>query len=108
MRITMSLSSATRLALALALSSTVVTGRALAAGPPGAGSEVAGTPQTAEEHLARAAEYDQKAKSAREEAQSHRKMFADFEKQELPTLKSNLGMEPPWVATIRDGIVIEM
>jgi hypothetical protein len=80
---------------------------ALGAATPARAEEPAGssakmtTPQTAEDHLAMAAEYDKKAKAAHDEAAAHRKMFADFEKNESPALKSKMGAEPPWVAKMR-------
>jgi len=39
-----------------------------------------GVPQTADEHLARAAYYKEKAAAYRREAETHHKMFADYDK----------------------------
>ena len=39
-----------------------------------------GVPQTPDEHVARAAYYKEKAAAYRQEAETHRKMFADYDK----------------------------
>lgn len=57
-----------------------------------------GMPDTAEEYLKRAAEYDQKAKDLREEARAHRVMLDDFMRKEPP---NKTGREYPWVAKMR-------
>lgn len=76
----------------------------------GAGSTVGQTPdnmeqsvpQTPEEHLARAAEYKEKAAAYRREADDHRKMLADYKAKQLPPgLETKLGHEPPWVKKMR-------
>lgn len=60
------------------------------------------TPQTAQEHLARAATYKEKAAQSRKEAEEHRKMFADYDKKQgSPLLKSKMGRDEPWVAKMR-------
>lgn len=61
-----------------------------------------GVPQTAEEHLARAGSYREKAAQYRREAEAHRKMFADYDKRQgSPALRSKLGREEPWIAKMR-------
>lgn len=63
---------------------------------------VADVPHTAEEHLARAASYREKAAQFRGEAEAHRKMFAEYDrKQGSPAMKSKMGREEPWIATMR-------
>ena len=62
----------------------------------------AGVPQTADEHTARAAWYREKAASYRQEAELHRRMFADYDKKEgSAALRSKSGRELPWVAKMR-------
>jgi hypothetical protein len=56
--------------------------------------------QTPEQHLARATEYDKKAKAAREEADAHRTMLTDFKKQDA-AIQSKHGAELPWVGKMR-------
>jgi hypothetical protein len=59
-------------------------------------------PATADEHLARAATYQEKAATYREDAAVHRKMFADYERKTgNPALQSKAGRELPWVAKMR-------
>jgi hypothetical protein len=58
-------------------------------------------PQTPEEHLARAAEYKEKAAAYRREADDHRKMLADYKAKQAPGLETKLGQEPPWVKKMR-------
>lgn len=66
------------------------------------GGQPSGVPQTAEEHLARAAMYKDKAAAARREAEEHRKMLADYKaRQTPPGLETKLGQEPPWVKKMR-------
>lgn len=61
-----------------------------------------GMPATADEHLARAAMYKEKAEAYRQDAARHRKMFADFERQQgNPALQSKTGRELPWIAKMR-------
>ncbi len=61
-----------------------------------------GVPKTPAEHLARAAEYDQKAVKLREDVGMHRKMFAEYEKsQGSPSLQSKTGRELPWITKMR-------
>ena len=74
---------------------------AYAAEPDTPSDRAMSVPQTADRHLALASDYDAKAKAARHEAALHRKMFADFEKNDLPALRSKMGAEPPWVAKMR-------
>ncbi|MFN8092246.1 MAG: hypothetical protein U0599_08520 [Vicinamibacteria bacterium] len=59
-------------------------------------------PATPDEHLARAATYQEKAAVYRKEAAVHRKMFADYERQSgNPALQSKAGRELPWIAKMR-------
>jgi hypothetical protein len=59
-------------------------------------------PTTPDEHLARAATYQEKAAAYRKEAAEHRKMFADYERQSgNAALQSKSGRELPWVAKMR-------
>lgn len=61
-----------------------------------------GVPQTAEEHLARARSYREKAAQYRAEAQTHRKMFADYDKKQgSAALRNKMGREEPWIAKMR-------
>ena len=63
---------------------------------------VVGVPHTAEEHLARAASYREKAAQYRSEAETHRKMFVDYDKKQgSPALKNKMGRDEPWVAKMR-------
>lgn len=80
------------------------TARADQAPPPSAAraEQEAAIPQTADEHLARARSYDEKAAAYREEAATHRKMLADYDKANgNPALKTKTGQELPWVAKMR-------
>lgn len=88
-------------AVTCVLSLTGSTGSTYATEPETSPEKAISVPQTPEQHLAMASEYEAKAKAARQEAELHRKMFADFEKKELPALRSKLGVEPPWVAKMR-------
>lgn len=59
-------------------------------------------PATADEHLARAAAYQEKAAAYREDAAVHRKMFADYQRQTgNPALQDKAGQELPWIAKMR-------
>jgi len=59
-------------------------------------------PATPDEHLARAATYQEKAGAYRKEAAEHRKMFADYERQTgNPAQQSKVGRELPWIAKMR-------
>jgi hypothetical protein len=59
-------------------------------------------PATPDEHLARAATYQEKATAYRKEAAVHRKMFADYERQSgNPALQSKAGRELPWIGKMR-------
>lgn len=59
-------------------------------------------PATPDEHLARAATYQEKAAAYRKEAAVHRKMFADYERQQSnPALQSKAGRELPWITKMR-------
>lgn len=79
--------------------------------PPAADSRAAesategtmqGVPQTAQEHFARASSYLEKAAQYRAEAETHRKMFADYKKKQgSPALQNKMGREEPWVAKMR-------
>jgi hypothetical protein len=66
-------------------------------------------PATPDEHLARAATYQEKAVAYRKEAAVHRKMFADYERQQgNPAMQSKAGRELPWIAKMRkhcDGYI---
>lgn len=63
---------------------------------------VADVPHTAEEHLARATSYREKAAQFRREAEAHRKMFVEYDKKQgAPALKSKMGREEPWIANMR-------
>jgi len=63
---------------------------------------VVGVPHTTEEHLARAASYREKAAQYRSEAETHRKMFVDYDKKQgSPALKNKMGRDEPWVAKMR-------
>ena len=64
--------------------------------------EEVGVPATADEHLARAATYQEKAAAYRQEAAVHRKMFADFERRQgNPAFQVKTGRELPWIAKMR-------
>jgi len=65
------------------------------------GGQQSGVPQTAEEHLARATMYKEKAAAARREAEEHRKMLADYKARQSPALETKLGQAPPWVKKMR-------
>jgi len=87
----------------------ITSGGVAARAAQGAGSTVGQTPdnmeqsvpQTPEEHLARAAEYKEKAAAYRREADDHRKMLADYKAKQAPGLETKLGQEPPWVKKMR-------
>jgi hypothetical protein len=88
-------------AVAILLSVAFGPSRAVAASE-GAKTEgqVSADPQTAEQHLARAGEYDEKAKAARVEAETHRTMLADFKTKDA-AIQSKHGAELPWVGKMR-------
>jgi hypothetical protein len=70
--------------------------------PAGQKADQAAVPRTAEEHLARAIVYEEKAVASRREAAAHREMFKEFERQQgNPALQSKSGPELPWVAKMR-------
>ena len=89
----------------------ITAGTAVAAVPQGADEAskksdkqeaVVDVPRTAEEHLARAASYREKAAQLRREAEAHRKMFVEYDKKQgSPALKSKMGREEPWIAKMR-------
>lgn len=59
-------------------------------------------PETPEQHAARAAAYKQKAAEYRQEAETHRKMLADYVRTNgNPALQNKTGRELPWVANMR-------
>lgn len=65
-------------------------------------SQSLAVPKTPEEHAARAAFYKDKAATYRQEAETHRKMFAEYERtQGNPALQNKAGRELPWVAQMR-------
>jgi hypothetical protein len=70
--------------------------------PASAEEKGIGVPATPEEHAARATLYREKAASYRKEAETHRKMFADYKAQQgPPALQTKTGQELPWVAKMR-------
>lgn len=95
------------LALAVALllpAAWSTAGETQSAKPDVAGTDTShlGMPGTPDEHLSRAAVYDQNAAGYRDEAATHRKMFSDYEKkQSSPTVQNRLGREAPWVTKMR-------
>lgn len=63
---------------------------------------VVDVPRTAEEHLARAASYREKAAQFRREAEAHRKMFVEYDKKQgSPAVKNKMGREEPWIVKMR-------
>jgi hypothetical protein len=62
---------------------------------------VMSVPATPDEHLARAAKYQEKAAAYRKEAAEHRKMFADYKQPADAAHESKTGHESAWVAKMR-------
>ena len=63
---------------------------------------VVDVPRTAEEHLARADSYREKAAQLRREADAHRKMFVEYDKKQgSPAMKNKMGRDEPWIAKMR-------
>ncbi len=69
--------------------------------PAGKQEAEMGIPATPDEHLARAAKYQEKAVAYRKEAAEHRKMFADYKQPGDAAHESKTGHEASWVAKMR-------
>ncbi len=86
-------------ALGVALSAPVVLALPQSVAPPSENAEAPKIAITAEDHLAKAAEYRKKAAAYREEAAIHRKMYADYK---LTVATHPKAPENPWLRKMRD------